>query len=469
MITKNKTIENKVTFIAIGLFSILMIMSIFIRYIFDRNKALQGYIYPNIYIDKQLVGNKTKKDVLQIFSKMNSLLKKNNVYILYENQIIATFSASQLKISTDIESLADHAMLIGRSSHTLTRILTQINTLFLLKKYTFTTTVTYDKSVLKDYISTIEEQYSYPAKNALFSFENGKVISFRQEKNGLQIQTADFLKNADAKLLHLKIKSENITLPINSKIIKPKISLAQANSFGIEELIGTGKSDYTHSIPERIHNLTLAASKFNGVLIPKGKVFSFNKAIGDISSITGYKPAYIIKDGKTILGDGGGVCQVSTTLFRTALHTGLPIIERHPHAYRVQYYENDEKPGFDATVYSPSTDLKILNDTQTDILIQVENNPDTKILIFRFYGKNDKRKVEISPVTVYDIQSPPPPIYQDDPTLKKGIQKQIDFAAWGAKSMYSYKVTYSDKIVKENKIYSTYTPWHAVYLNGTGD
>jgi vancomycin resistance protein YoaR len=91
--------------------------------------------------------------------------------------------------------------------------------------------------------------------------------------------------------------------------------LAQTNNFGIEELIGVGTSNFTHSAPERVYNVTLATSKFNGVLIPKGAVISFNDLVGDISSLTGYKQAYVIKNGRTVLGDGGGVCQVSTTLF----------------------------------------------------------------------------------------------------------------------------------------------------------
>jgi vancomycin resistance protein YoaR len=82
------------------------------------------------------------------------------------------------------------------------------------------------------------------------------------------------------------------------------------------------------------------------VLIPQGAEFSFNDTIGDISAQSGYKPAYVIKAGKTVLGDGGGVCQVSTTFFRAALNTGLPITERHAHAYRVGYYENDSKVRF---------------------------------------------------------------------------------------------------------------------------
>ena len=127
------------------------------------------------------------------------------------------------------------------------------------------------------------------------------------------------------------------------------------------------------------------------------------------------------------MGDGGGVCQVSTTFFRAALNTGLPITERHAHAYRVGYYENDSGPGLDATIFSPDVDLKIKNDTPGAILIQTEIDKENNLLYFRLYGKKDGRTAEISPVTVTSEQPPLPPLYQDDLTLKKGVTKQINF------------------------------------------
>jgi vancomycin resistance protein YoaR len=191
--------------------------------------------------------------------------------------------------------------------------------------------------------------------------------------------------------------------------------------------------------------------------------------VGDISSLTGYKQAYVIKNGRTVLGDGGGVCQVSTTLFRAALNTGLPILERTSHAYRVQYYENDAKPGLDATVFGPTVDLKIQNDTPAAILIETEIDKENNILTFKLFGKKDGRTVELSPVRVYDEQPPPAPRYEDDPTLKKGVTKQVDFASWGAKSQYTYKIHKADKSTYERTFNSVYRPWQAVYLVGQAD
>ena len=265
------------------------------------------------------------------------------------------------------------------------------------------------------------------------------------------------------------VTHNDITIAIVKTILKPKITLAQTNTYGIEELIGEGISDYTHSIPQRIHNLLLGTSKFNGVLIPKNATFSFNTTVGDISSTTGYQPAYIIKEGKTVLGDGGGICQVSTTLFRAVLNTGLPIAEYHAHAYRVGYYENDAKPGLDATVFGPSVDFKFINDTPASILIQTSADEENNKLYFKFYGKRDNRSVELTSPRIYDVTSPPEPQYQDDPTLKKGVTRQIDFSAPGTRSSYSYKVTKGNVVTFQKDFLNWYQPWRAVYLVGTAD
>ena len=123
------------------------------------------------------------------------------------------------------------------------------------------------------------------------------------------------------------------------------------NDLGVKELVGSGYSTYSGSIENRVFNVSHGASKINGVLIPPGETFSFNKTVGDITAATGFKQAYVIKSGRTVLDDGGGICQVSTTLFRAALNAGLPIVNRTAHAYRVGYYEQGFPPGIDATIY----------------------------------------------------------------------------------------------------------------------
>jgi len=306
-------------------------------------------------------------------------------------------------------------------------------------------------------------------ENALFQFTNNKVIQFKPSRSGRMVNTKQ-LKEQFTIRLHdaVQTNTKHIIFPVPVDIIEPIISTKQTNSFGIKELIGRGYSEFPGSIAGRIHNVALAASRLNGVLIPPGALFSFNDTVGDISAATGYQSAYIIKDGKTVLGDGGGVCQVSTTLFRAALNAGLPIVERSAHSYRVHYYEDDgSKAGLDATVFSPSEDLKFINDTPAYILIQTKIDLANVNLAFEFYGATDGRKAEILNHVVGGISAPPPALYQDDPTLPVGVVKQVDFAAWGAKASFEYRVSRNGQTIFEKTFVSNYRPWQAVYLRGT--
>jgi vancomycin resistance protein YoaR len=449
---------------------IFFIVTLFIFYkkeIQPIERHYQNKIYPNIFADDINLDGKTKNELSRIYQKLNQKLQSEKIIVYRQNQPVATFSAQQLNLHYDTNSLIEKAYLLGREKDWKTKFIT-LTQLFILKKpIRIKNTVSYDRSIIKKFIYEEEVVYNKPAKNALFKFEKDRVIAFKKEEDGEEILTKEFLDSFEQIILHSRAPEKKIT--IKTKIIKPEITLASANNFGIEELISVGQSNFSGSINERVHNIILAASRFNGVLIAPNSVFSFNDTVGDISSLSGYQRAYIIKDGKTILGDGGGVCQVSTTLFRAALNAGLPIIERHAHAYRVHYYENDSKPGFDATIFAPYVDLKIKNDTSVYLLIQTEVDQKNNLLFFYLYGKKDQRQVNLSPITVWDIAPPPESKYQDDPTLKKGMVKQVDWSTWGAKSSFTYKVSKNGQVIFEKTFYSSYRPWPAVFLVGTAD
>ncbi len=125
------------------------------------------------------------------------------------------------------------------------------------------------------------------------------------------------------------------------------------------------------------------------------------EALGDVSLENGYAEALIIYNGRSITGVGGGVCQVSTTLFRTALYGGYPIVERHEHAYRVFYYEQNatghdsDLAGEDATVYVPLVDLKFTNDRPTWLLMETYFRQNTQSLEWKFYSGEDGRIAEV--------------------------------------------------------------------------
>jgi len=324
----------------------------------------------------------------------------------------------------------------------------------------------FDQDKIASWSASLAVSINRSPQNATFQFSEGKVVEFHPAKEGKNLDQKKTVDLIAQNLAKLEQGEKEITLELPTTTTPPNIKTADVNNLGIKEIIGKGISYFRGSIPSRIHNIQLASSKLNGILIPPGETFSFNQSLGEVSQLTGYKEAYIIKEGRTILGDGGGVCQVSTTFFRAALNAGLPILERHAHAYRVSYYEQSSDVGLDATVFDPTADLKIKNDTPTHILIQTQVDTKKNTLIFELYGTSDGRKVTISKSRIWDQAPPPPDLYQDDPTLPPGKVKQIDWKAWGAKVAFDYKVERNGEILQNRTFYSNYRPWQAIYLRG---
>ncbi|MEA3354882.1 MAG: VanW family protein [Patescibacteria group bacterium] len=322
----------------------------------------------------------------------------------------------------------------------------------------------FNENKVGELLTLMGQEINREPQDAVFRFEKGRVVEFKPALDGLKLNKKESQKKVINELKGINDNKVVIELVIEKT--KPKVSIKEINDLGIDELLGKGESTFHGSIPSRKHNVALTAYKLDGILIKPNEIFSFNNSVGDISRETGYQSAYIIKEGRTVLGDGGGVCQDSTTLFRSALNAGLAIIERHPHAYRVSYYEQGSPAGIDATIYSPSTDLKFKNDTPAHILIQSKVNTVSNYLKFEIYGTNDGRIATISNARVWDQTPPPEPKYEDTPSLAPGTVEQVDWAAWGAKAAFDWKVVRNGEVLQEKTFYSNYKPWQAVYLRG---
>ncbi len=326
----------------------------------------------------------------------------------------------------------------------------------------------YNEQNVVGLIDKLSKELERDPQNASFSFVDGRVKEFAPERDGIKIKRDELKTSIINALIQLERgDNKETTFDIPAITTKAKIKTSDVNNLGIKELIGVGTSRFAGSIASRVHNVNLAATRLNGVLVEPGQTFSFDDAVGDISVYSGYQQAYIISGGKTILGDGGGVCQVSTTIFRAAMNAGLPIIERNAHAYRVHYYEEDALPGLDATVYSPTVDFKFKNDAPGSILIQTHIDLSNLVLTFEFYGTADGRVATVTKPILSNYVPAPAPLYTEDPTLPRGVVKQIDFSAPGTNSKFDYTVTRNGETIFEKTFYSNFRPWQAKFLVGT--
>lgn len=301
----------------------------------------------------------------------------------------------------------------------------------------------------------ITPQIDRPALEAKFEMQDSKVIKFQGGQDGRSLE-------ADAAIV--KIENEILAgapIELIVKIQPTLVSTDNVNNFGIKELVGVGRSNFTGSPANRRHNIKNGANTLNGILIKPGEEFSLNKALGKIDGATGYRPELVIKEGKTTPEFGGGLCQIGTTMFRAALDTGLPITMRKNHSYRVSYYE---PAGTDATIYDPWPDLRFINDLASHILIQAKISGDE--LAFEFWGRRDGRVVEKTKPTIYNIVKPEPTKIIETLELKPGEKKCTEHAHNGADTYFDYKVTYADGSIKEKRFSSHYVPWQEVCLLG---
>ncbi|MFH1308902.1 MAG: VanW family protein [Patescibacteria group bacterium] len=247
-----------------------------------------------------------------------------------------------------------------------------------------------DQEKIKNYLITLSPLINKEPIDAKLTIRDGKVVEFALSQKGIILDLKDNIE------IISKLEKQ-IELKINEA--KPKITTDSINNLGITSLLAIGKSNFAGSPESRIHNIRIGTAKFDGYLIKPDEEFSFNEILGEVGEEQGYKAELVIKKDKTIPEYGGGLCQVSTTMFRAAVNAGLEITRRYPHSFAVKYYNPQ---GFDATIYPPFPDLRFINNTPNHILIQAKI--EEYKLMFEFYGTSDNRIVQIDGPYQYDIK-----------------------------------------------------------------
>lgn len=248
-------------------------------------------------------------------------------------------------------------------------------------------TTTIDDEKIKAFITDLALRTDSDPKDAVFTGgENGSITVSQKEIMGYAMKQDEALRLIRDGLTTSNHSPLIITLP--GALTEPKIKSIDIDKLGVKELIGTGLTNFAGSPKNRIYNINRALEQFQSIIIAPGEEFSFVKYLGEVDGEHGYLPELVIRNNKTEPEFGGGICQVSSTVFRAAINSGMKITERRNHSYPVQYY----KPyGLDATIYVPRPDFRFINNTGHHIMIQHEITGTE--LRFRFFGTNDGRTV----------------------------------------------------------------------------
>jgi vancomycin resistance protein YoaR len=381
---------------------------------------------------------------------------------------LKTITARPGVTTQDLQGLEDEAkILISRGDLILTATASS-STEFKVKKETVASWLKsqgeknnyhldLDDEKITNYITkNIAPEIDIEVKEPRYEIKNGKMVSWQNGADGQKINIpSSIAKIKESYLINGSNQAELIIDKTKSDITE------QTNEINIQELIGTGHSNFSGSPANRRANIKVGAAAVHGMLIAPGEEFSLVKTLGVIDASTGYLPELVIKNNKTIPEYGGGLCQVATTVFRSALSSGLPITARQNHSYRVSYYE---PAGTDAAVYDPWPDMRFLNDTGNYILIQsrIAGND----IYFDFWGKKDGRVASSSKPTIYNITKPAPAKLIETDSLKPGEKKCTEKAHNGADAYFDYAVNYPDGNTKNVRFKSHYVPWQEVCLIG---
>jgi vancomycin resistance protein YoaR len=333
--------------------------------------------------------------------------------------------------------------------------------------------VTLKSNILRTYLNNLAPDLELSPKNATFTFndQTGQLDAIHPSVTGRTLDVEATIQAVQQALLQGKHKAA-LVFAFQDPAVTDK---ATGKDLGITELVSSETSYFYGSSAERVQNIKTATSQFMGLLVAPGEVFSMGQALGDINLDNGYAEAMIIVGDQTVKGVGGGVCQVSTTLFRTAFFGGYPIVERHAHAYRVGYYEkeagnveNSNLAGLDATVFFPLVDFKFKNDSPNWLLMETYVNPAASSITWKFYSTSDGRKVKWDTTGPQNIVPAPDPLYKENPDLASGVINQTDWAADGSDITVTRTVTRDGDVLDQDTISTHYLPWQAKFEYGPG-
>jgi vancomycin resistance protein YoaR len=325
-----------------------------------------------------------------------------------------------------------------------------------------------DEQALRAYLEKVAPALKIEPIDARFHFNDltGELEPITDSQEGRML-------DVEASVTHIlqALEAGERYVPLVAKDVPPSYpDTATAEELGIVDRVATGESYFIGSPSGRDHNIRLAASQFDGLVIPPGETFSFNHYLGEVTAEAGYDESYITAGEQLAIGIGGGICQVSTTAFRAAFWGGYPITERWAHSQRVAYYElRGGDVGMDATIYSPRVDLKFVNDRSVPLLIETEVEQGTHRLVFRFYSTDDGREVKMEAPEITGEILPGPPIYELDENLAPGTVTKWQSAVDGLTATIERTVYEENgELLYEDTFTSKFEPRRAAYHYGPG-
>lgn len=455
---KRVSMNKKKNIVIIGAI-LLVLSSIFIVYSLSANKLVKEWnnrIYLGVEVQNIDLGGMEKEEAKEKLSKEleSKLLDKKIIVKIDELEFELPYS--EISPTFDLNDVVDSAMNFGKNGSILKKYAYIKNNG--KEKYEMDLKLLYDEEKLKAWEESINNKIKTEPKDATLSI-NGRKFSVVNEVIGKSINIDEFHeKLKDAIATHI---NDDAVVSMNLEVVQPKIKSDDLSK--INGIIGSYSSNYGASSEGRSSNIELATKAINGTILMPGEEFSFNEIVGPRTTERGYKKAATYVGNKIEPGIGGGICQVSTALYRAIMHGNIRSTERRNHSMSVGY----AKPGLDATVSYGDIDYKFKNIYNSPIYI--EGNTYNKVMTYNVYGNIESLSGKTYDMENEILQTIDPTVKViDDSTLPVGKEVTESAGMTGYK-VNSYQLTYENGVQTSKELIATdyYTAVDTVVKKGT--
>ncbi|MGN4668301.1 VanW family protein [Bacillus cereus group sp. MYBK234-1] len=393
MIIKKRIKKTKFLILIFTLLLVILISLKILYYISAVNQYLSEVVLPNTQIESIDVGGLSRKQLEnRNQEQIHCLMKKKVTFILEKTK--RTYTYQELGIMYD-SSHVIHNLFEKQTENIWSGLFTHLTAKIGLRKINYTLQPKIDNNKLQEFITKEFTSIQKAPTNASIKIgDENYGVFYTDEKVGKKANITMLKKDIiDA----IYKGSDNVVVKYTN--IHPNISIEDVKKINSKKPMAEFKTSLIGRNENVRENIERAANKLNGVIIPSNKEFSFNEVVGITDQAHGYKNAPVILNNKLVQAAGGGVCQVSSTLYNAVLLANLEIIYRINHSHQVGYVH----AGLDATVADNGPDFKFKNNTETPIYIQtiLQNNQ----LILRLFGKTNEDIVSIYVKTIEQTDS----------------------------------------------------------------
>ncbi|KAF1681389.1 VanW family protein [Veillonella sp. R32] len=400
-----------------------------------------GNVIQGIYLGEQDVSRADKEELVNIIEE-EAAKAPTHMTVKWQNGKETKVALADIGIKPNVNKTIESIMAYGYEP----TMEEYINSRWQALVNPVSKTIVYDVNVpaLEALLQTYNKEIAKSGHDAYLTVDGGKVV-LHKEVAGQRLDIAKTIANLQEQLVKGEVTTMSLVIDEQAK---PKITTEDLK--GINAVLGTYSTTFNSGDTSRTHNIQLATDKINNVVIQPHQNFSFNVIVGERTAEAGYDDAPVFMDGKLVPGIGGGICQVSSTLFNTALLSGMTIEERVPHYAPVGYIP----AGRDATVAYGYIDFVFSNPYEHPIYVLAHTEGDT--LTISILGFAADEPTQASVVVGGETAIPHETQVTIDPSLTKEEVKQAGHDGLSVNT--TVQLTYKDGRTKTDSFNSTYDP-----------